>query len=321
MPKFVFTNTASAQLAASLTTTDDTVQLVAGQGALFPEPGDNERAALVMRKSTGEIEIMHCTARSDDVLTVIRGQEDTTALEWDASDWISNRTTAQALNSWASADVGALAIDPMHVFADTSERDDYFIANPDELEDGIFIVLGGGFQMRADETWRNMTAVMRGEQGETGDVTQAALNAVADAETYATTVLETNALAYDPDTYFYDFPMVAVGSDGMTYRAMGDDVTALDIGDDWEASASGTSEYYYTGTNIPATQPDRVAFDGDLATEGTMGSLAAGEWDFGDNDTLGADTFYVRLGDDSDPDTKGPGFIKYRDDIDPVTGA
>jgi len=45
------------------------------------------------------------------------------------------------------------------------------------------------------------------------------------------------------------------------------------------------------------------------ATAGTVGSLAAGEWDWGNNDTLGFNTIYVRLSDNSDPDAQASGYI------------
>ena len=44
-------------------------------------------------------------------------------------------------------------------------------------------------------------------------------------------------------------------------------------------------------------------------TGGTIGSLAAGAWDWGDNDTLGFNTVYVRLTDGVDPDTKTTGYL------------
>ncbi len=320
MAKYIFANNASAALAAGVVGTDQTLVLASGQGELFPSPGVEEIAPLVLRKATGEVEVMYCWQRDGDTLSVIRGREGTTAQAWAATDRVSNRLTAGSLNYWAGGIEGSLSIDSNHVFTNSTTRDEYFTENPDELEEGLFIAVGSGFQMRSGDAWRTMNAVMRGEVGPVGDVTQEALNAVAQAETYANAVLDTNALAYDPDAFFYDFPMVAVGSDGMTYRAMGDDVTRLDIGDDWEAGGGGTDEYYYTGDNIPAEAPDRVAFDGDLAVQGAVGSLAAGTWGWGDGDTLGSDTFYVRLSDGADPDTKDAGFIKYRNDIDPVTG-
>lgn len=67
----------------------------------------------------------------------------------------------------------------------------------------------------------------------------------------------------------------------------------------WTASASGTNEYYYSGTAID--EPSFVKVDGSVATEGTLGSLAAGEFAWGDNDTIGHDTVYVRLASGSSP--------------------
>ncbi len=80
----------------------------------------------------------------------------------------------------------------------------------------------------------------------------------------------------------------------------------------WTASGSGTNEFYCvlaTGGDPSLSDPDELDIAGASATEGTMGSLAAGEWDYGDNDTLGYSTVYVRLSDATDPDTKDPGYI------------
>jgi hypothetical protein len=73
----------------------------------------------------------------------------------------------------------------------------------------------------------------------------------------------------------------------------------------WTASGAGTNEYYceLTGGGDPSlTQPTRLNQGGSESTLGTLGSLAAGEWGYGDNDTLGYSTVYVRLSDGSDPD-------------------
>lgn len=83
----------------------------------------------------------------------------------------------------------------------------------------------------------------------------------------------------------------------------------------WTASGSGTNEYYLrTAANGDpgfVAQPDNVYINGSNATEGTMGSLTAGQWDYGDNDTLGYSTIYVRLSDGTDPDTKDPFYVKF----------
>gem|GEM_PF-2420447 len=82
----------------------------------------------------------------------------------------------------------------------------------------------------------------------------------------------------------------------------------------WTASSSGTNEYYLelaAGGDPSQEAPTDVQLNGTDATEGTAGSLAAGEWDYGDNDTLGFNTLYVRLADGADPDSKDVGYVTY----------
>jgi len=75
---------------------------------------------------------------------------------------------------------------------------------------------------------------------------------------------------------------------------------------EWTLSGSGTGEYYVTlpgGGNPDLNQPGSVTGSKIADTEETPGSLSAGTWGWGDNDSLGFSTLYVRLDDDSDPDT------------------
>lgn len=78
--------------------------------------------------------------------------------------------------------------------------------------------------------------------------------------------------------------------------------------DQWTDSPAVTGEYYYTGADITA-EPSYVFAAGTELTEGTLGSLANGEYAWGDNDALGTDTLYVKttLGD---PDGQVSGYIK-----------
>jgi hypothetical protein len=82
--------------------------------------------------------------------------------------------------------------------------------------------------------------------------------------------------------------------------------TLLQADGGWTVSASGTNEYYLPISNPKSfkSKPDDVWEDDTAMTEGTLGSLAAGEWAFGDNDSLGESAIYVRLSDDTDPDSK-----------------
>jgi hypothetical protein len=76
----------------------------------------------------------------------------------------------------------------------------------------------------------------------------------------------------------------------------------------WTLSGSGTSEYYVRtsgGANPSLSDPYIVRLNGDEYPEGSLGSLAAGEWTYGDNDSLGYSTVYVRMPDSTDPDNAG----------------
>ncbi len=80
----------------------------------------------------------------------------------------------------------------------------------------------------------------------------------------------------------------------------------------WSASGSGTNEYYMeldAGGDPGIMETFSVIEDSTAMTEGTAGSLSAGEWVWDDNDSLGYETVYVRLTDNADPDAKPDGFL------------
>lgn len=73
----------------------------------------------------------------------------------------------------------------------------------------------------------------------------------------------------------------------------------------WTESVAVSGEYYLeiSGGGDPSiTEPDQVHSGSTTLAVGTVGSLAVEEWDWGDNDTLGYSTVYVKLtaGDPAD---------------------
>ena len=76
----------------------------------------------------------------------------------------------------------------------------------------------------------------------------------------------------------------------------------------WNVSGSGTNEYYLKNTApfYSSTKPDRVYLNSVQAVEGSLGTLGIVQWGWGNNDTLGYNTIYVRLSDGADPDSKSP---------------
>lgn len=77
-----------------------------------------------------------------------------------------------------------------------------------------------------------------------------------------------------------------------------------------------TAEYYVrtAGGADPAfgAQPGKVLIQGVEAEEGTLGALTAGQWAYGDPDTLGYDTLVVRLAGDADPDSLAIDAIQFQ---------
>lgn len=92
----LITNLATALLASSITDIETVVPLAAGKGALFPSPTVSDWFPLVVVDGS-DVEIMHCTARSGDTLTVTRGAEGTAAKAFSAGARADLRLTAAAL--------------------------------------------------------------------------------------------------------------------------------------------------------------------------------------------------------------------------------
>jgi hypothetical protein len=110
MAKAIYTNNAAGQLAGGVGASDTLLLLGAGQGAKFPSPtaGDYFYATLV-HAGTGAIEIVKCTARAADTLTVVRGQDSTTAIAFTASSVVECRLVAQGLRDLDWRTVAGLA--------------------------------------------------------------------------------------------------------------------------------------------------------------------------------------------------------------------
>ncbi len=95
MSTFIFANNASSTLAGPISNAATGLNLASGTGALFPNPSVGQQFALTLNDvSTGLLtEIVYCTARVDDTLTVVRAQEGTVAQNWLAGDLAANLVT------------------------------------------------------------------------------------------------------------------------------------------------------------------------------------------------------------------------------------
>lgn len=92
-----FTNNASATLAASITSTQTSVSLSTGQGALFPTLTAPDYFYVTFSDSANNLEIAKVTARTGDTLTVSRGQDGTVGRTFSAGDKCELRFTAAGI--------------------------------------------------------------------------------------------------------------------------------------------------------------------------------------------------------------------------------
>jgi len=96
------TNNANATLAAGINSSVTSITLTSGQGARFPTLTASDYFYATLIDTSNNLEIVKCTARSTDVLTVVRAQESTTARAYSTGDRIEIRITAQTFTDAAA---------------------------------------------------------------------------------------------------------------------------------------------------------------------------------------------------------------------------
>ena len=101
----LFANNAGSNIASSVSSVATSISVTAGQGSLFPSPTNGDYFMLTLTQGNlaeTSWEIVKCTSRSVDVLTVVRAQESTTAATWGVGDKAELRITATGLSSGGS---------------------------------------------------------------------------------------------------------------------------------------------------------------------------------------------------------------------------
>lgn len=98
MGKRLFTNNARSTLASGISDVATTLTVATGDGAKFASPSAGDWQDITLDDGVN-IEIVHLTARSGDVLTVTRAQEGTTGVAFSTGAKVEARFTAGAANS------------------------------------------------------------------------------------------------------------------------------------------------------------------------------------------------------------------------------
>lgn len=108
----VLKNNAVSRLASSLAVGDTALPVSASEGSRFPALATGDWFPVTVLRSDGTLEIMRCTGRAGDTLTVVRAQEGTSAKTFNAGDRVELRLTAATFDQ---------------LIADVEDRVDSFI--------------------------------------------------------------------------------------------------------------------------------------------------------------------------------------------------
>jgi len=108
MTQYIFSNNPLTTLAAPINTGSTSLSVLAGAGSEFPNPSTGQGFLFTLQKagSANIFEICLCTSRTgDNFNTVVRAQELTTPLNWNAGDTVTLLITAGGLNSFLQTSV------------------------------------------------------------------------------------------------------------------------------------------------------------------------------------------------------------------------
>ncbi len=90
-------NNATTTTTADLSSTALSVTVATGTGILFPILGTGDYFYATLSDVNGNLEIVKVTARTDDVMTIARGQAGTLALPFPANSRFELRVTAESV--------------------------------------------------------------------------------------------------------------------------------------------------------------------------------------------------------------------------------
>jgi len=103
-------NNAVSTLAAPLSENETLIRIQAGHGVRFPILSDGDWFPLALQNVQGDIEYARATSRAGDVMTVVRAQEGSAPLIFDAGDAVFLSYTVAAIFATAGSSVVSVSV-------------------------------------------------------------------------------------------------------------------------------------------------------------------------------------------------------------------
>jgi hypothetical protein len=128
------TNNATGSLSAGITAVATTLDVKAGEGALFPSTAASAYFYVTLQKDSGAWEIVKVTTRATDTFTIVRNQDSSTgsAMAFSADDIVTLRPCAEVINDLKSA-----------INSHSSDHDDRFFTETEMTSDNTLGINGG----------------------------------------------------------------------------------------------------------------------------------------------------------------------------------
>lgn len=152
----LFTNNAATTLASSISSSATSITVASSTGNIFPTITGNDYFMITLQAVAGTpIEIVKCTARTGDTLTVIRAQESTTASAFTGGDKVELRITAGEMTALVAGSARGGGTDQVFYENGTTVNYDYTVtANTNAASTGpIEIATGVTVTVPTTSTW------------------------------------------------------------------------------------------------------------------------------------------------------------------------
>jgi hypothetical protein len=122
----LYTNNAATTLASGITNVATSLTVSAATGGLFPSPTGTDYFFITLENSAGTVrEIVKCTARSTDTLTIVRAQDGTSASAFSAGDKVELRIVADEMTRLTTGVVRGGGTDQVFMETGTTVSSDY----------------------------------------------------------------------------------------------------------------------------------------------------------------------------------------------------